>query len=233
MKTIFKSKNLSNFKIQNFATKYIRARNTQEHYDKLHMNKYIERRKFKENRPTRPIFPTLPQDPDLSISLDAYDDEHITFNHFNLRQRRFTQNRARFMSEFATKKLMDTREDLKKFDIKKLVEINKTLLIEEEKDITPVNIEKMVEKMSSLVDNLGYLDFREFIALNRYILETKLHNDIIIRAKGEFLQLAINSLNETKKKELRKTLKVIIFNESTLKKQNCPENQPKQETYLN
>jgi len=50
---------------------------------------------------------------------------------------------------------------------------------------------------------------RDFIALNRYILEAKNHSDTLVQAKAKYLEEAVIKLNKKKKEEVRNKFSMI------------------------
>jgi hypothetical protein len=65
------------------------------------------------------------------------------------------------------------------------------------------------DKIDNLVKKLGYIDMREFLMLNRYILEAKNHNDILIQTKSKFLEEALFRFTKEKREEIKDKLSVI------------------------
>lgn len=64
-------------------------------------------------------------------------------------------------------------------------------------------------KLTELVTKLGYLDLRDFVALNKYILEAKNHDNLVNQTKAKFLAVAMQRLSESKKEEVKKSFKNI------------------------
>lgn len=64
-------------------------------------------------------------------------------------------------------------------------------------------------KIDLLVNKLGYMDLRDFLALNRYILEAKSHSDALVQAKAKYLEEAVNSLTKKKREEVRNKFSMI------------------------
>jgi len=56
--------------------------------------------------------------------------------------------------------------------------------------------------MDQLISGLGYLDYWDFLAANKYVMEAKKSTDSYQRARGEFLEKAFNLLDEQRKKDL-------------------------------
>lgn len=64
-------------------------------------------------------------------------------------------------------------------------------------------------KLNELVNKLGYLDLRDFVALNKYVLEAKNHESNVNQTKAKFLAIAMQRLSESKKEEVKKSFKRI------------------------
>ena len=59
------------------------------------------------------------------------------------------------------------------------------------------------KKMDELVAQLGYMDYRDALACNKYILETKRSGDYHQLARGRVLEFAFNRLEKEKQLEIR------------------------------
>lgn len=64
-------------------------------------------------------------------------------------------------------------------------------------------------QLQYLINKLGYVDFRDFVALNKYVLEAKNHDDLVNQTKSRFLQMALQKVNQNQKEELKKNLRKI------------------------
>jgi hypothetical protein len=64
-------------------------------------------------------------------------------------------------------------------------------------------------QLRELVNKLGYVDFRDFVALNKFVLEAKNHEDLVNQTKSKFLQMAMQKVNQNQKEELKKVFKKI------------------------
>jgi hypothetical protein len=53
--------------------------------------------------------------------------------------------------------------------------------------------------MDELVEKLGYLDFRDALAANKYILEAKKHGDYHQQARVRTLSLAMSRMSRLKR----------------------------------
>lgn len=56
--------------------------------------------------------------------------------------------------------------------------------------------------MDDLISKLGYMDYRDALACNKYILEVKRHGDYHQQARGKILQVAMAKYNALKKAEI-------------------------------
>ena len=57
--------------------------------------------------------------------------------------------------------------------------------------------------MDDLVASLGYMDYRDALACNKYIIEAKRSGDYHQIARGRILETAFNRLNKEKQTEVR------------------------------
>jgi hypothetical protein len=56
--------------------------------------------------------------------------------------------------------------------------------------------------MDELVQKLGYLDYRDALACNKYILESKRHNDYHQQARAKILAMAMTKYNSQRRLEI-------------------------------
>jgi len=66
--------------------------------------------------------------------------------------------------------------------------------------------------MDKLVETLGYMDYRDALACNKYILEAKRSGDYHQMARARVLQVAISRLSNRKKKQVQDKIKTEIQN---------------------
>ena len=59
------------------------------------------------------------------------------------------------------------------------------------------------KKMDELIDKLGYMDFRDALACNKYILEAKISQDYGQVARAKVLETAFKTLDERQKVEFQ------------------------------
>jgi hypothetical protein len=59
--------------------------------------------------------------------------------------------------------------------------------------------------MDQLVLKLGYMDYRDALACNKYIIEAKRSGDYHQMARGRILQTAMNRLRVTRREELERS----------------------------
>ena len=62
------------------------------------------------------------------------------------------------------------------------------------------------QHMDELVEKLGYLDYRDALAANKYILESKKHGDYHQQARARTLSLAMSRMSRLKREQLDKTV---------------------------
>ena len=58
--------------------------------------------------------------------------------------------------------------------------------------------------MDELIVKLGYLDYRDFLAVNKYIIDNKLHSENQNTVRQKILQTAIQKLKTDEGKEIVK-----------------------------
>ena len=58
------------------------------------------------------------------------------------------------------------------------------------------------KKMDELIVQLGYIDYRDALACNKYIIEAKRSGDYHQEARGKILEIAFSRLNSEKQKEI-------------------------------
>lgn len=56
--------------------------------------------------------------------------------------------------------------------------------------------------MDELIEKLGYMDYRDALACNKYILEAKKHKDYHQMTRAKVLTFAMNKYNQMRKDEL-------------------------------
>ncbi len=56
--------------------------------------------------------------------------------------------------------------------------------------------------MDELVNKLGYMDYRDALAMNKYILETKRHGDYHQQARSRILSIASAKYNALKRSDV-------------------------------
>lgn len=60
------------------------------------------------------------------------------------------------------------------------------------------------ELMDALVDKLGYIDYRDMLALNRYILDAKREGDYRQQARAQTLALALDRMSALQREQIDK-----------------------------
>ena len=58
--------------------------------------------------------------------------------------------------------------------------------------------------MNDLVEKLGYLDYRDALAANKYILQSKRDNDYRQAARAKALSLAFSRMTRLKREQIEK-----------------------------
>lgn len=62
--------------------------------------------------------------------------------------------------------------------------------------------------MKALSEKLGFIDLREFIALNKFLIENDDHQNILSKFKKDFLAMAIKNVEKTKKIDFENKFRV-------------------------
>lgn len=84
--------------------------------------------------------------------------------------------------------------------------------IESEKSYITKDDERNLRKnLEELTQKLGILDLREFIALNKFIIDGDKHEDVISKMKTKFLIVALERMNESKRQEIKNIFNVNQF----------------------
>ncbi len=165
---------------------------------------------------------TTPLYPDENQSLNIFDErnEHFVY-HFNKRFKEFEERANKHINiakaSLNLKKIRKPLGEIKSEDVASQADLaidRETGLIfglgfdehisrgPSSEEITKEEIE-----MRNLIQKLGYVDFRDFVALNKYILEAQDHESTVNQTKAKFLSLAMSKLTTARKEELRKTFK--------------------------
>jgi len=58
------------------------------------------------------------------------------------------------------------------------------------------------ELMDELVEKLGYMDYRDMLALNRYILDAKREGDYRQKARAQTLALAMDKMSALQREQV-------------------------------
>lgn len=75
-------------------------------------------------------------------------------------------------------------------------------VIKEKKDKVAEKNFRVTQLMDELVEKLGYIDYRDMLAANRYILEAMDHEDYHQKARAKTLSLALSKMNRLKRDQL-------------------------------
>lgn len=58
--------------------------------------------------------------------------------------------------------------------------------------------------MDALIDKLGYMDYRDALACNKYVIEAKRSGDYHQMARGRVLETALSTLSNKRREEIEK-----------------------------
>lgn len=184
---------------------------------------------MKYNRNTQMVHPNTVNYPDENMPSNFSDETNQSYvEHFNRLQ---TQIKHKIKDHLKlSEKVL---EDVNFLDTEKIVKGTQSMhseIVDEESGllyglgydnfIHKINKEKQEilskdNKIDLLVNKLGYLDLREFLALNRYLLEAKTHSDVLVQTKAKFLEEALNKVNKKKRDEARNKFSSIENKEIT------------------
>lgn len=67
--------------------------------------------------------------------------------------------------------------------------------------------------MDDLIEKLGYLDYRDALAANKYILDAKKNGDYYQQARAKTLSLALARMSRLKKEQYEKKVSVKLANQ--------------------
>lgn len=178
---------------------------------------------FRYNRNTEQIFPSEVIFPDKNLPSPLDDETNQNFYEHLIKFQTQTKNRLKSHLKVSEKVL----EDINFFETEKIIKGNSGMTSQYMDDDTgllygvgydtfihKINKDKQEilsqdNKIDLLVNKLGYVDLREFIALNRYILEAKTHSDSLVQAKAKYLEEAVNKLTRKKREEVRNKFSMI------------------------
>ena len=179
----------------------------------------------------------MPLHPDQSKSLDAYDDQNEHFMYHINKRTRELEDRTNSHIALA-KAAMAAKNNKKAFNSKTLrnEEVGVETDVSVDKDtnlVYGVGFDKYItatsgssqktiksseeRQLEDLVAKLGYVDFRDFVALNKYILEAHNHEDLVNQTKSKFLSLAMQKMNVNQKDDIKKSFKKIDEQNKELK----------------
>lgn len=80
-------------------------------------------------------------------------------------------------------------------------------VIKEKKDRVNEKRFRVTQLMDELVEKLGYMDYRDMLAANRYILEAMDHEDYHQKARAKTLSLALSKMSRLKRDQLQQQAK--------------------------
>lgn len=178
---------------------------------------------YRYNRKPEQIYPNEVLHPDKNLPLPYDDESNQTFyehlTKFQMQTKNRLKNHLKVAEEvlenvnfFETEKILKGTQGF----TSKFLDDDTGLLygVGFDNFIHKINKEKQEvlsvdNKIDLLVNKLGYLDLREFLALNRYVLEAKNHSDTLVQAKARYLEEAINKLTKRKKEEVRNKFSMI------------------------
>ena len=81
--------------------------------------------------------------------------------------------------------------------------------------------------MDKLIENLGYLDYRDLISVNRYVLETKRSKDYHNQTRAKVLSYALKKFNHRQREKYE-----AIVKQALRENQKVPEEERQDEDEL-
>ncbi len=178
---------------------------------------------FRHNRNTEQIHANEVLFPDKNKPSPLEDETNQTFHEHLINFQTQTKNRLISHLKISSKVL----QDINFFESEKIIKGNAGMTSQFMDDETGllygVGFDSFIHKINKdkqeiisqdnridlLVAKLGYIDLREFLALNRYILEAKNHSDALVQAKAKYLEEAVIKLTKQKREEVRNKFSMI------------------------
>lgn len=78
-----------------------------------------------------------------------------------------------------------------------------------EKKVKAFERQHSSKEIMELVEKLGYLDLRDFVAVNKYVLDAKNHKEYINQTKAHLLSIALEMMNKNKNQLLKENFRKI------------------------
>jgi hypothetical protein len=178
---------------------------------------------YRNNKNTEQIHTNEILFPDQNLPSPHEDETNQNFHEHLIKFQTQTKNRLRSHLKISEKVL----EEINFFETEKIIKGNAGMTSQYMDDDTGllygVGFDSFIHKINKdkqeilsqdnkidlLVSKLGYMDLREFLAVNRYILEAKSHSDTLVQAKAKYLEEAVNKLNKKKREEVRNKFSMI------------------------
>jgi hypothetical protein len=182
------------------------------------------------SNPTQTIFPRRVLHPDTSKPTDLFDEQNEHFLHNFTRWQtmmekrdEYQDNHAKERAAFSKRKKPFANALHKTSTQKNKLKVDETtgliyglgyddVISEQLRNTTSARKREENNNLNELVEKLGYLDLRDFIAINKYILQAKNHEESVNQAKAKLLTIAIEKMNEIKNNEVLNTFKKIDAN---------------------
>jgi hypothetical protein len=80
---------------------------------------------------------------------------------------------------------------------------------------------KNIKAMDNLVKHLGYIDYREMIAVNKYIIDARRSRDYHQQARAKILQVALKKLDDQQKEDIKE--RELVLKEEIENRNNAEE----------
>lgn len=213
---------VSKFMKPNKPQEYFEQKIVQAHYDKKH---YDLDRNGKLG-PTKPLYPDEKQGNDYNFDAEKVkeiekDEKKFkirTFNDYFDTHDKTVFSRLReqihlageitkkYSNPIEYSKLQSASESLKTETTESVLGIYKETIYNienEDHEASDISDPQIREKLHEVMSKLGYLDYREFLALNKYILEDSTHKNLIDKTKKNIMIIVMDLLDEKRRDELR------------------------------
>ncbi len=205
--------------------KYIKPRLNQEHYDQKYSTDNKDKLAYQRNTPTRLIHPSRVMHQRKDQTDDQTDQKNEHFMHKYLSWVQTMEDRDNKHRQHAQKRVeVDkihkpfkyVRKDNSDLKVKETKIDETTGLmyglgyddIISEKVRNSENLDS-VSDLNELVNKLGYVDLKDYIALNKYILQAHNHNENINQTKSKILAIAMEKMSQIKNSEALNHIKMI------------------------
>jgi hypothetical protein len=146
----------------------------------------------------------MPKYPDLNKENDFQDSNNHHFIHHLLRFQKDMDSRTDQHLKYADQAFKNKRpKNTFKTAVQNIFNEEESNIEHEfteiiEKRARSIEKQQSDQEIAELVEKLGYLDLRDFVAVNKYILDAKNHSNYVNQSKARLLSIALNLMNKDK-----------------------------------